>query len=144
MKSKQNIGRYKFMLSKIIAAVFIIVGLYLIYSAISQSKKCSAEAVGTVTGRESKRERRGSRKHRRTTVAYYPVVEFEANGQVITGTADISSSNPDKYADGSTLSIRYNPEDPQEFIIKNKSAMGSLVPAILMILIGAAYLIFVK
>ena len=132
------------MWTKIFAVAFIIFGLYLIYSAVSRSRKCSAEAVGTVTGRESKRQRSGSRKHRRSTVAYYPVVEFEANGQIITGTADISSSNPNKYADGSTLSIRYNPEDPQEFIIKNKSMMGSLLPAILMILLAAAYLIFVK
>ena len=132
------------MWTKIFAVAFIIFGLYLIYSAVSRSRKCSAEAVGTVTGRESKRQRTGSRKHRRTTVAYYPVVEFEANGQVITGTADISSSNPNKYADGTTLPVRYNPADPQEFIIKNKSMMGSLVPAILMIVLGAAYLIFVK
>ena len=132
------------MLTKIIAIAFILGGLYLVYKTISQSRKCTGEAVGTITGRESKRQRTGSRKHRRSTVAYYPVVEFEANGQVITGTADISSSNPNKYADGSTLSIRYNPEDPQEFIIKNKSVMGSLIPAILMILLGAAYLIFVK
>ena len=132
------------MLTKIVAVALIIGGLYLIYSAISRSRKCSAETVGTVTGRESQRRRSGSRKHRRSTVAYYPVVEFEANGQVITGTADISSSNPNKYADGSSLSIRYNPEDPQEFMVKNKSAMDSLIPAIFMILLGAAYLIFVK
>ena len=132
------------MLTKIIAVAFIIGGLYLIYSAISQTRKCTGEAIGTVIGRESQRRRSGSRKHRRSTVAYYPVVEFEANGQNISGTADISSSNPNKYADGTTLPIRYNPEDPQEFIIKSKSVMGSLVPAILMILLGAAYLIFVK
>ena len=132
------------MWTKIIAVAFIIGGLYLLYSMISRSRKCTAETVGTVIGRESKRHRSGSKGHRRTSVDYYPVVEFEANGQNISGTADISASNPNKYADGTTLTVRYNPEDPQEFIIKNKSVMGTLIPAIFMILLGAAFLIFVK
>ncbi|MBQ6508576.1 MAG: DUF3592 domain-containing protein [Flexilinea sp.] len=131
------------MWGKFYAAVFILGGLYLFYKTFSKSRRCSAETVGTVNGRDAQRKRSGGRRHRRTRISYYPIVEFEVNGQIIKGIADISSGNPDKYPDGTMLTVRYNPEDPQDFIIKNKSAVSLLIPAILMILLGVAFL-FVK
>ena len=130
------------MLTKIFAAAFILWGLYLIYRLIARSRKCTAETVGTVIGRDAKRRSSGGRRHRRSTLNYYPVVEFEADGQKVSGTADISSSNSEKYADGTMLTVRYDPENPQEFIIKNKSAKGTLVSAVIMILLGTAVFVF--
>lgn len=131
------------MWAKFYGVAFILGGLYLIYKTISKSRKCSAEAVGTVNGHDAQRRRGGRRGHRRTRISYYPIVEFEANGQIIKGIADISSGNPDKYADGTTLTVRYDPENPQDFIIKNKTAKSLLIPAIIMILLGTAFL-FIK
>ncbi len=130
------------MWTKIFAAASIIGGLYLIFTLITRSRKCTAETVGTVIGHDTKRRLSGGRRHRRSKVYYYPVVEFEANGQKVSGTADVSSSDPKKYADGTMLTVRYDPDNPQEFIIKNKSAMGTLVPAICMILLGVAVFVF--
>ena len=67
-----------------------------------------------------------------TTISYYPLAQFEANGQVYEFQNGMTV-NPKKYTVGSTQTVWYNPQNPQD--AKVDAAMGNAVwPAVLGIL----------
>lgn len=111
----------------------ILLGAYMIFLDLSKSRKCTAEAVGTVICVESKRVRSGRSRH----TEYYPVVEFEADGKIIQEKADISANSPSKFPEGSALDIVYDPLDPETFMVKGRSLRSTLFYGILLILVGA-------
>ena len=123
----------------IIFVAMIALGGFMAYNQLMRGRRCSRSATATVVGRESRRTR-DSRGHRYTH--YAPVVEFEADGHTIRGTADVDSAFAGKYKDGNTLEIRFNPEKPEEFVVQGKSFRSGVLGGGFLVLAGIAGLIF--
>lgn len=123
----------------VVYILMIVLGGFMVYLQIGKGRKCTEEATAVVVGRETKRIRSG--KGRRRT-EYHPVLEFTAGEQTVRKAADISSIFPGKYKDGDTLEIRYDPENPEEFLVKGKSFRTYALGGALLILMGAVGLYF--
>jgi len=126
------------MMQAIICGAAALLGMYMIFSDISKARKCTGETVGTVVGTESKLVRGGRRSHRE----YFPVVEYDVDGSTYWKRADIGSRSASKYPEGSTLDVRYDPDDPEKFMIKGKSLRSGLFSGILLVLFGVLGIYF--
>ena len=107
----------------LVKIILIIGGGFLFYTGIQQLMKCKTEVEATIVDIVTKRSS-AKRDHRRDR---YPVLEFTAdNGQVVHKTADVSSKNKNKYNVGDRLTIKYDPTNPESFIVKGKSLVWNL------------------
>ncbi len=127
------------MFNIIFGIVLIAYGVFRICKIFFKNRKCTEEAVATVTGVESTSYTTG-RRHRKRKHKYHPVVEFTVNGQKVQQRAPLSSSSSDAYEVGSEIEILYNPQDPQEFRALGKSPWSEYLLALLALLLGAGYL----
>lgn len=83
---------------------------------ISRRSKCSVEIeaeIADVTRKHYHTGRRGSND-------YYPVLKYKVDGEEHGGIADVASPRRNKYEVGKTMTIRYNPDSPDEFHVKGK------------------------
>lgn len=88
---------------------FGILGTVMVRSAYAKERVCSASAEGMVVGyRDSSR----NNKHR-----YSPIVEYRADHQIFTGETNIWF-NYRPFEEGEYVSVYYNPEEPEDFYIK--------------------------
>ena len=92
--------------------VFIGIGIFVISKGNHLRKACTVEAIAKVV------------EIRTTTSAedgdsYYPVLEYNANGQIMREESSIGSSNQE-YQINDNVDILYNPENPKEFLIKGE------------------------
>lgn len=128
----------------IIVAIFsAVTGVFLIRSGLKGANSCSAWADGKVTDIHYTSSSDGD--------AYAPEVEFWAKGRMIRAKAQTQKGvrrNRVPYQVGDPIRIRYNPDNPQPFIIpgydvnmKVMLGIGSIASAIILIL--AACILFV-
>ena len=111
----------------------IILGGMLVFLRAGTIRRCTEEATATVVGVERQTHR--SRGHR--TSEYHPIVEFAAKDMTVHKAADISSIFRGKYKEGATLNVRYNPENPEEFLVKGKFVWTGIIGGSALILLGA-------
>lgn len=81
----------------------------------------------------------------RSTTSYCPVIEYYANGDMITSKFSYSSS-PKPYEIGDTLNIMYNPNEPKSFIDLGEKTIPLIstifaIVGVVCILIGLGVLI---
>ncbi len=130
------------MMRIIISIGLILLGGALVVMQLGVRRRCTEEATATVAGIERKTHRsRG-----RTSAEYHPVLEFAAGNATVHKAAEISSMFRGKYKEGDTLTVRYNPEKPEEFLVKGKFLWTGIFGGALLMLLGAAGLIlnFIK
>lgn len=60
------------------------------------------------------------------TTSYHPVVQYCANGMMVTCTSVIGSSHAN-YLKGQTVPIKYNPNDPQNFYIEKDLSLYRVI-----------------
>lgn len=131
-----------------ILTVFIAFGLFfgsvggvLIHVELVKRQRCNQFTQAVVVDYFRKKSTRASS----NSHSYYAIVEFNANGQAIRTTS--GKGYPDrKYKIDKELTIRYNPQDPQEFIIRGE---WNLLPAFfiffgLFFCVGIPILIFTQ
>lgn len=109
-----------------IMPIFFFAGTALIISAVIISlvfhKKihdCTAAAVGTVTGNRTGSSTINSTIDDIPTTNYYPVFTYTVNGNTMHKISNVGSVKP-IYAVGQQMTIRYNPDNPDEFYIPEK------------------------
>lgn len=132
----------------VILAVFIAFGLLfgsvgavLLHFDQIKQQRCSQSTQAVVVDHLRKRSTRAS-SH---SYSYYAIVEFYANGQAIRATSGMGL--PDrKYKIGKELTIRYNPHDSHEILIKGER---NILPAAFIFLgfffcVGIPILIFTQ
>ena len=117
----------------IIYIAMILLGGALIVMQAGKSRRCTEETAATVVGTE----RRTRRSRGRTSTEYHPVLEFAAKDQTVRKAAENSSMFRGKYKEGDSLTIRYNPENPEEFIVKGKVTATVFLGGAALILLGA-------
>ncbi len=119
----------------IILGIAILVGGF-VYKNYSENlaKRCTVEAPAKVVDIEEEEDwDDGS-----VSYVYYPVIEYEANGTTINKKHN-SGSNPSKYSIGDSISVMYNPENVQEYVIVGDNS--SQFVWILLVVIGGVFIL---
>lgn len=119
----------------IIGIVLALGGALWLWRAILKKRKCSVEAEAEITGIN-----RHGKTSTKKNADFSPVVTFNADGKEYSGEADISTVIRTKYKTGESLTIKYNPDDPNVFTVKGKAgeikySVGLIVFGIIMIVV---------
>ena len=116
----------------IISALCLLVGILSIKSGIRKKKVCTELAVAKIVDVHVSY---GDGKERNT---YSPIYAFEINGQEYKGTIGQVSKKRKDFKIGNEHNIKYNPENPKEFIDEDRNATKS--NGILFLVMGAVFL----
>lgn len=117
------------------------VGAVLLHFDLVKQARCSQFTQAVVVDHL----RKGSTRASSNSHSYYAIVEFHTDGEVICATSSMGS--PDRrYKIGKELTIRYNPHDPHEFLIKGER---NILPAVFILFglffcVGLPILIFTQ
>lgn len=95
----------------IFVLIFAVTGTGMIYSAHRKEKICSATAEGVVV--RYREYTRNNHSHE-----YSPVVEYRVGNKILTGETNVWMSGRN-FEEGVYVEIGYNPENPEEFYIRN-------------------------
>ena len=100
------------------------VGIYLLVSGNNKAKRCTTEAIGTVTEiieekQENTDEQDGAIISDTYTYTYYPVIEYKAGDKTVSKKSETGYGNKDKYKVGDKIDILYDPNKIDDYIIKN-------------------------
>jgi len=112
--------------------LLVVAGAYILLNGSKEEKKCTKEVTATVVDVDVSSRRRSNGTRRKT---YYPVIEYTAGNTKVTKKSSFSTSKKNKYTIGSKITIRYNPNNVESFVIKGEH--GTLKTGIVMILAGA-------
>lgn len=105
----------------IIGVIFIAVGGFLFYRSADLAKKCTEEVRATVVDMEEEM----SSDEDGTSYVYYPVVEYKVGDDTVRAKMSIGSSNP-KYKVNAKVTVLYNPNKTDEFIVKGDNSLDFL------------------
>lgn len=119
--------------------VFILLGALSLKKTKEKSARCVAPAVGRVVRVDTEYEENDGNTHKK--VSYVPVFQYIVNGNPVESPSNISSSDKNAYKEGDTADILFNPSNPSEFVIKDKSEKSSKGFGIGMALIGIAMIL---
>ena len=116
----------------LVGLLFVGIGIYSLISDKEKAKRCTQETSGTIV--ELKKETsEDSDGH--TEYVYYPIIRYTAKGNTITKKSNIGSSNYSKYRVNEKVTIFYNPNKVEEFMIEGEN--GSKFIAIVFISLGS-------
>ena len=117
---------FTFTTSISVTPIFFFTGAALIISAIiialvfhKKIHNCTVVAIGTVTGNRSGSSNINTTLDEISTKSYYPVFTYTVNGNTIHKISSVGYAKP-IYTVGQQITIRYNPDNPNEFYIPEK------------------------
>ena len=119
----------------LVGIFFILLGGLTLWLYISKRIKCTEETEGEVIEVKRKAHRTG----RKRSVDYSPVLSYMVDGAEHSGLAEISSVLPNKFQVGQTMMLKYNPEDPDKFVVAGK--IGDIKWSIFALVLGVIFLI---
>ncbi len=119
---------------KLVCVLLFVTGGYLAWSEIRKMRHCTEETTATIIDVITSHHRSKGRSHN----TYSPKVEFLAAGKTIQAKAGASSSVRGKYKTGETLEIKYNPEKPEEIVLKGMSSPYMIMVGLLLFVLGIA------
>lgn len=128
----------------ILLGVFAVFGLFMVFTSmksiikVAKSKSYEGQAEGEIVDVIMDHSVSKGRRH----YYYVPVYEFYANGEVIQQKADFNSADKDKYKTGDKVVIKYDTNNPKEFMPEG-SAGGVLLQNALILVVSAAAVVFV-
>ena len=104
-----------------VGIIVIAIGGFLFYKSADLAKKCTEEVTATVVDIEEETEIDEDG----TSYIYYPVVEYKAGDENVKAKMTTGSSSP-KYKIKDKVTILYNPNKTDEFIVKGDGSMDIL------------------
>lgn len=105
-----------------IGGALVLLGLWSIKKARAKACRCSAVTTARIIRVDVDRERSDNGKRNR--LSYIPVIEYIAGEKKYTKSADVYSSDKNKYNVGDQIEVKYNPENPDEFMTSKMSNYG--------------------
>lgn len=112
--------------------VCVVIGIIILASYFKAQKTQTSEATATIIRIDSELETDSDGFETRY---YYPVVEYTVNGKKYeTRLPDSGTTNSTTYKEGQTVSIKYNPDNPNE--LSKKDSKGGLIGGIFFIAFG--------
>lgn len=123
----------------IVAAVMLLIGILIVIFDRRKRARCTEETTATIVSVGEDITRDGSGHKERSYTAYY---EFTARGGTVRRQGGSSTSRKRKYKRGETRQVRYNPNNPNEFVVVGDSGNtgGGIALIILAIVIAGAVL----
>ena len=105
-------------------------------------EKCNISTVATVVDFEKEVSRGMDKK---LSTIYYPVVEYQVGDKVIQRKASTGQNPPDYYK-GEEIEIRYNEENPKEFIIVGDNTamiLAGIFIAVSVVIMVVSFIVFI-
>ena len=126
------------LIGKIIGILLCAAGLMVFISDLWEDKRCTADAAAVILDviAEVRRRRRRSGSGYRTY--YYPVIEFSTPEKTVRVKTNIKAYHPDTFKKGGQLDIRYNPKNPYDLKLREKSLWDGVIGMGIFFLLGAA------
>ena len=123
----------------IVAAVMLLIGILIVFFDRRKRARCTEETTATIVSVGEDVSRDGSGHKERSYTAYY---EFTARGGTVRRQGGTSTTRKRKYKRGETRQVKYNPDNPNEFIVVGDSgnSVGGIVLIILAIVIAGVVL----
>ena len=105
--------------------LFITVGIVTANQSKGLKRRCTEETIGTVVDLICEQDINRDTDSDSTTYTYFPVIEYQAGDRTVSQKSN-SGQYPAKYQVGDQVTICYNPDNVEEYIIK-----GDLTPKFL-------------
>ena len=122
----------KKIISILIGIACVVIGIFILISYSKAQKTQTAETTATIIRIDSEVE---TDTDGFDTRYYYPVIEYTVDNQKYeTRLPDSGTTNSAEYKDGETVSISYNPNNPNE--LSRKGSKGGLFGGIFFIAMG--------
>ena len=102
------------------AALFFVVGVLVIVTEYTKRKKCIEATIGTVIDIDVDREY--NRNDHRIESTYYPIFQYEANGNTYVKKFTSGSNRRFTYPINSTVTIMYDPNNPDSFYVQGNNS----------------------
>ena len=111
--------------------VIVLIGVLSIIKGLQKKKRCTVSAVAMIVEVEKDDDEAG-REGTRKKYTYTPIYEFVANGNTIRRSGNIYSHKKREFKAGNTVTVKYNPDKPEEFLVNGKSGGKSFGIALLL------------
>ena len=113
----------------IVGLLFVAVGIYILKSGDAKVKRCTVETLGTVIDfkEETTTDSDG------TSTTYYPIFSYKVEEKTVKSKSSVGTSSR-RYNINENVNILYNPNKPEEFIIKGDKTSNFL--SIIIIIVG--------
>lgn len=123
----------------LVAAAMALVGILIVFFDRRKRRRCTEETTATIVSVGEDISRDGSGHKERSYTAYY---EFTARGATVRRQGGSSTTRKRKYKRGETRQVRYNPQNPNEFIVVGDSGNtgGGVALIILAVVIAGVIL----
>ena len=111
----------------IVGVIFIIIGIVAMYLGTGLTKRCTEETIGTVVEMAYKEDYVDG-----YSIIYYPVIEYQAGDTTVKQMSN-TGQYPPKYKVGDQITIYYNSDNVQEFLIKGDASanLGGILAVVL-------------
>lgn len=120
----------------LVAACLIMIAGISLYRMEQAKKRCTAAAIGKLESMEKvPQSDKGPKKD-----LYSPRISYDVNGYQYVNVSDYKTEDPNEFAPGQQIPIKYNHEKPDEFYIQGKEKTGRIYTV--MIVIAVVLLVF--
>ena len=102
----------------IVAAAMLMIGVLIIFFDRRKRARCTEETTATIVSVGEDVSRDGSGHKERSYTAFY---EFTVRGATVRRQGGSSTSRKRKYKRGETRQVKYNPDNPNEFVVVGDS-----------------------
>lgn len=125
----------------IVGIAFVLIGIFNIVKGSKMKGRCTETTSATIVDIEKEYDTT-SDDGPGGQYTYTPIYEFSANGTTIRKSGGVDSNSKRKYHIGDVAEVKYNPENPNEFIVNGKNVKKSVgIPLMIfgVIAIGIAF-----
>ena len=108
----------------IVGIIFLAVGLFMFFKNDSLTKNCTKETQATVVEmKEEFNTDSDTNNDIDSRYIYYPIIEYKVNDEVVRVTMSSGSTTP-AYNINDKITVLYNPNKTNEFIVKGDSSLN--------------------
>ena len=128
---KEKMKMDPFVAYLLVGIVIVLIGILSIRKGSQKKNRCTASASAVIVEIEKdvdEADREGTRKK----YTYTPIYEFAVNGTAVRKSGGIYSHNKKEFRVGDFSPIKYNPDDPEEFMVNGKNGGKGFGMAILL------------
>lgn len=123
----------------IVAAAMLLIGILIVLFDRRKRARCTEETTAAIVGvnRDYSRDDDGHKDY-----SYTPVFEFSVRGVTVRREGGTSSSRKRKFRPGDVRQVRYNPSNPNEFVVVGDSGNsgGGIALIVLAVIIAGLVL----
>lgn len=105
----------------LVGTVLVLIGIIGIRKGSQKKNRCTASASAMIVEIEIDDDE-AARENTNKKYSYTPIYEFTVNGTTVRKNGGIYSHNKRGYRVGDSAMVKYNPDDPEEFVVAGENA----------------------